>query len=180
MLFRSVLTGQTNSTITFYPNHNYTPGDYQLIMSNGCTTDTSSITHLRIGQTPLVNITRSPLPPYCSGDTIILSAQGTALTSYEWYPGNLNSQSIPVYSNANFFVIVYDTNGCSNSASLNITFGQSPIVPEILQSGNTLMTGNSLSSIQWYFNGSPIAGTQFITPSQAGNYSVTQIGRAHV
>jgi hypothetical protein len=72
---------------------------------------------------------------------------------------------------------IEDPNNCSGSttagAELVVTVTPTPAVPVVTQNGNTLSVDATMG-IQWYLNGSPIAGATSSTyvPMANGDYSV--------
>jgi hypothetical protein len=168
----TILQNATGNAINFYPN-GFHPGDYQLILTNGCGTDTSSVTHVISANRPVINIQPLQTAPYCSGDTITLTVQGNGLELYHWYPGNETHESIDVLTDGTYNVTAYDTNGCYDFDSYSITFTTSPPPITIIQSGNVLSIANVQGSIQWYYNLTPISNGTSVTATAAGVYIAT-------
>ncbi|HLG02735.1 MAG TPA: PKD domain-containing protein, partial [Bacteroidia bacterium] len=67
-----------------------------------------------------------------------------------------------------------NSNGCTNTATINIVVVAPPATPTITVAGNVLTSSVSGISYQWYLNGSPITGAtgQSHTAIQSGSYTV--------
>jgi gliding motility-associated-like protein len=148
-----------------------TPGTYTVTVSNasGCTA------------TALCTITNyAPVVAAVSGNTNgclgipqTLVATG-GFSSYLWSNG-ATTQAITVNGTGQYTVTVTSVNGCTATASLNVTFGPLPVVNmapfDTICQGQvaTLNAGPGFSSYLW----STGATTQTITAGGAGVYSVT-------
>ncbi len=121
----------------------------------------------------------------CSGTPITFTAITSNVTNptYSWTidgvaaPSTMSSLTWATPSDAVIVCTVEDINNCSGttvaSSQLNITVTPTPSVPVVVQDGNTLNV-DATSGIQWYLNGSPIAGAnaaQYV-PTFSGDYSV--------
>jgi large repetitive protein len=137
--------------------------------ANGCT------------GTANLNVTVNPLPTpaitgatnICQGATTTLDA-GSGYTDYLW-SGNIQTQTLSTGISGNYSVTVTDANGCTGTASVNVTVNPLP-VPSI--TGNTTIcqgattifdAGPGYTSYQW----SPSGSGQTLSAGTAGNYVVT-------
>jgi len=108
----------------------------------------------------------------CNGETINLNA-GTA-ASYLWST-SATTQTIGVTSSGTYSVIITDSNGCTNTDNVSVTFHANPVVDlgsDISicgTSGATLDAGTGMSSYNW----SSGQTSQTISPTASGTYSVT-------
>ena len=119
----NVISGQTNNTISVN-----TAGDYRAKVTdaNGCTSAYSN-PPLSIGEfaSPSVTIATVPGTTICTGDTATLTANvtgGTGTISYLWSNSD-TSQAISVAptTTTTYSVTVTDGNGCTATASQEIT-----------------------------------------------------------
>ena len=114
----------------------------------------------------------------CEGQSITLSV-ANATGSYVWSNG-ASTSSITVSNSGNYYVTVYDANGCANSSnSLNISVANDP-TPTISAGGDlefcegysVELVANPGQSFEWS-NG---LISQAISVTQSGTYSVTVTG----
>lgn len=149
-----------------------TSGIYWVIASNTSCSDTSAPVTVTFNAQPVVTITPSGSLSFCTGDSVILTANGG--TGFSWSTG-ATSQSIIVYSTGTYSVVVSNANGCTGSASVNVNVSPapnaiiSPSGPITICSGDfTTLTANAGVAWQWS-NG---ATTQTIVVTNPGNYWV--------
>jgi len=135
--------------------------------ANGC--QASDTVNVIVNTNPIVNLSNSII---CNGSSSTLNAGNTG-SSYLWNTGE-TTQTITVNTSGNYSVIVTTINGCSASASSNITIG-SPLnmnaANAVVCSGQSaiLDAGNSGNLFLW----STGATSQTITTIASGNYTVT-------
>ena len=133
---------------------------------------------------PEVSVSQST-SEICSGNPVTFTANVTNATdaTYSWSingvaaPSTTNSFTWAAPEDAVVICTITDPNNCSGttnaSGELVVTVTPTPAMPNITQNGNTLSV-DATSGIQWYMNGSPIAGATSPTyvPTANGNYSV--------
>ena len=110
----------------------------------------------------------------CTGSSITLSASTNA-SSYSWMPGGATTSSINVNQGGTYTLTVTDANGCSASASSNVTAGTSMSinlsdVTFCHHDSIVLDAGYPGMSYSWMPGGQT---TQSIMISRGGTYSVT-------
>ncbi|HTA81889.1 MAG TPA: SBBP repeat-containing protein [Bacteroidia bacterium] len=128
--------------------------------------------------TPLATITASPAEIFCAGDSVVLTAN-SGMSSYQWTPGSLNTQSITVKNPGTYTLVTLNSDGCL--ATANTTVVQTPaIIPQIIitpplcngDSGSiiikTLTGGTSPYTYLWN-TGNTSSGIRTLV----GSYSVT-------
>ncbi len=155
-------TGETTQSI----NVN-NPGSYSVTVTNnnGCS-GSSSQTVTMMEPTVISGSTQ-----ICQGQSTTLYASGSG--SYAWSNG-ASTSFITVNTPGNYTITVTLPNGCSSSATVNVSVGATP-TPVILgnttlcQGQSTTLTANGGSSYVWD-NGSM---NNSITVSQSGVYTVT-------
>jgi len=145
-------------------------GYAQYVWSNGSTDQTVSITQsgnvyvqifdsMGCSNTDTINITVNGLPStglssqllICDVDTISLDA-GTGFVSYLWNDGSTN-QSLIVFNDGQYTIEVSDTNSCSNTDTVQVTFGNIPSVSlgndTTICGGYTLNAGSGFATYLW-------------------------------
>ena len=111
----------------------------------GCT-NTSTVT-VTATNSPAVTVSANIQPPYCQGQTVILTPSITG-ASYLWTPTNQTTNSIGVSSTGTYSVAVTNPSGCTGtytSAPLTVTINQNPTVPVISVTPNPACAGQAVS-----------------------------------
>jgi len=135
--------------------------------ANGCSS--TSFSTVTVNQLPVVNLANTFI---CQGSTATLNA-GNAGSSFVWSTGQ-TSQSIIVNAAGTYTVTVTNAQGCSASATVQVSQGGSfsnTMNNVAFCSGGSavLNAGNPGSTYLWNTG----ATTQSITVTNGGNYSVT-------
>ncbi len=181
--------GATTPSITVNPTVNTR---YSLVVtaSNGYTD--SSVINVRVNQLPAV--TASPAAPaICTGNSATLTASGAA--SYAWSTtATTTSITVSPTNNASYSVTGTDANGCSASATSNVTVNALPVIG-VAPSATAICNGNSASltasggtGYSWsttattaVISVSPSAATTYVvTGTDANNCSATASGLVNV
>lgn len=160
-------SGNNNDTITVSPGSSTTYA-VNVIDGNGC--QATGFVNVTVNPNPVINIPAGVF--ICSGVSATLNA-GAGGTSYQWSTG-ATTQTISVSTQGNYSVTVTNSNGCTSSATTQVTVGGQVIsnntTTSICQGQSaTLDAGYSGLNYQWS-NG---ATTQTISVGTAGVYSVT-------
>ncbi|MFN8267217.1 MAG: M36 family metallopeptidase [Chitinophagales bacterium] len=114
----------TGSTLTFTPTSTITVNVSGTV--TGCSTaGTSSI---NITVTPKPTVTVDAVSPICGGQTATLQAHGA--DSYTWTGGlaSVSNPTTPVLNANASYTVTGTTNGCSNSAIVNVSVTPKPTV----------------------------------------------------
>ena len=143
----SVISGQTNNTISVN-----TAGDYRAKVTdaNGCTSDYSNVLAIAQFASPSVTIATVPGTTICTGDTATLTANPTGGSgsgyTYLWST-SATSQAIDVSptTTTTYSVTVTDSNGCTATASQEITASTAGTAIAAIDNNNT-MTFDGVSS----------------------------------
>ncbi|MDP2384874.1 MAG: gliding motility-associated C-terminal domain-containing protein [Bacteroidota bacterium] len=161
-------TGATTQTISVNSS-----GNYSVIVTNNCGSDTSQA--VTITTIPLPTITISGSNSICLGASTTLLASGAV--NYNWNTGT-NSNSIIVSPNINtsYTVVAYDTNNCSNSATYNVTVNTIPTanagVDQTICAGQSVTLNGSGGSI-YTWNSGQNSQSISVSPSNTFNYILT-------
>lgn len=113
---------------------------------------------------PLVTASVSPLSTgYCEGDLIVLNGNGA--TTYAWSGGVINGLAFELDSVSTYEVIGTDTNGCRDTAYMNIHINSLPIIqftpfPDSLCFLSPTLTLN-YTPTGGSFNGQAVIGNMF-------------------
>lgn len=144
--------------------------------SNGCTSSDTVSLVLNVPPTVTASAIDSTI---CAGEAVTLTGAGAI--SYNWMPLAISGVSITdnPTSTTSYSVIGIDVNGCSDTGTIAITVNPLPFV---ILSGNgnicvgdtAFLTGTSVGTSQWYFNGSIIVGATANTyaSNSAGVYNM--------
>ena len=145
---------------------------------NGCTSTTS----VTVTVNPLPVISASPnAPVLCNGQSVSLTASGGSF--YIWSPTTgLSSGSGATVSANPSAVIGTDVNGCTNTATVNVTVNPLPVIavspnaPVLCNGQSVSLTASGGNSYIW----SPTTGlssgtgaTVSANPTSTGTYIVT-------
>jgi gliding motility-associated-like protein len=140
-------------------------GTYTLtvIDANGCT-NTASTT---VTVNPLPNVDASSNSPTCEGFPLTLNGNPGGMSSYSWSGPNgfTSNEQNPTVSdsatslmNGTYTLIVTDANGCSNTASTDVTIYSLPPVdasynPPVCEGTNLSLVGQPVNMSSYSWNG---------------------------
>ncbi|MFN8416336.1 MAG: endo-1,4-beta-xylanase [Cytophagaceae bacterium] len=165
-----------------------TAGSYNVVVSSGNCSATSTNTTVTVNALPTATITAGGATTFCQGGSVVLSANtGTGLT-YQWRNGtsNIASATGATYtanSSGNYNVIVSSGNCSATSTSTTVTVN-APISVSVTPNGIqtlipsqpiTLTATTSATGVTYtWYNGTSVVGSNSATLSvtTAGNYSV--------
>ena len=170
----SLIPGMTNSLFQeLYWYSHPTQGEYLLVATNNCGSDTSGITTIINVGLPNDSISVIGNVPFCNGDSIVLSAMPGY--RYQWFPGNDSTQSLVIHTGGYYFLYVTDTTECINSNLVSISSFARPNTPVIYRDGPDIILNDSTNT-HWYLNGNSISGNFLnFSPSQSGYYFVEAV-----
>lgn len=146
---------------------------YSVVASNnyGCST-TASYT-LTVNAIPVVNIT---------GDTALCDGSVATLTcsnaqSFHWSTGS-NNRSINVTASGTYSVVVTNSYGCTNSASVTVRFYEHPQViitgdTVLCQGEGTQLTATAQGATSYLWSNGSTSPMIEVAPAQTTTYSVT-------
>lgn len=165
-----LLNGQTSSSYSTLQ-----AGSYWVRVANsyGCFKNSNS-QNVTVLPLPMASVSATGSTTFCQGGQTLLTAVPSS--SYFWSNG-ATSQSITVTTSGNYYVVVANANGCSDtSASITITVKSVPGAAIVAGGATTFCRGDSvlLSTNQAdnYLWNTGQTGQQ-VTVYNSGNYSVT-------
>ncbi|MBD2701643.1 cadherin domain-containing protein [Spirosoma sp. BT702] len=166
-------TGATTSSISVSTANTYS---VSLTGTNGCSS--TAIANVSVDQTPpLVSISPVSATLTCTTPSVSLTAVGTG--TYRWSTGTTTS-TISTTAAGTYSVTLTGANGCSSTATANVTADQTPPSITLSPSSATLTCTNPVASLSAVGNGtyrwSNGATTSSISVSTANAYSVTLTG----
>jgi gliding motility-associated-like protein len=146
-----------------------TPGVYGVLVSNGCGSDTTSVS-IGSSPAPVVNITNGSNVNICQGNTVTLQATGTG--NIDWL--GISTDSIITVGLSNMYTAIA-TNGCGiDSANVQVNVQPFPSINlppsyAVCLGDFAQVTPVYVGNILWY-NGSTATSQNINT---GGNYFVT-------
>lgn len=159
---------QQNPTITYN-----TPGVYavslQVSNANGSNTMTQN-GYITVNAAPSVSINADD-NTLCPGESAVLTALGANTYSWNQGLGSGSSKTVTPAATTQYTVIGTNTSTtCTNTASINIVVNPNPTTPAITQNANSLSINTAgTNTIQWFFNGNPIANANGSTLIMQGS-----------
>ncbi|HPF00841.1 MAG TPA: gliding motility-associated C-terminal domain-containing protein [Bacteroidales bacterium] len=133
-------------------------GTYSVVVSGtgGCTATASTSVLIN----PLPSVICSNGGPYCTGETIMLSASGASDYSWAGPAGFSSNSQTPEITNAQlshtgtYSVVGTDLNGCMNAATTTVNVNQSPEInisgeTEVCQDGTAVLSANGANLYIW-------------------------------
>ncbi len=156
------------------------PGVYYdtLASANGCDSVVQLL--LLVLPNPQVQIMAMGPTVLCSGDSVVLLAQGsTAHRTWQWYRNGVvlagsNDSVLTVTTTGTYYVVVQNLQGCvSTSSTLFIQVNPTPTPVATLSGGVLSLSGGPYTSYQWYRNNTPLTGATQATylPDSNGTYT---------
>jgi extracellular elastinolytic metalloproteinase len=154
----SDLPGATNTTLSLSSvDLSMTNYRYRVIITNTapCPPTISDVAILTVNAIPVVGANASPATVVCQGDMITLT--GTGATSYTWNNGVSNNVAFAATS-SNTYTVTGTQNGCSNTATIDITVNPLPDISisaspytRLLAGLTTTLTATSpVTTFAWY------------------------------
>ena len=169
------------------------PGSYTVLVSNPCSSATSNAATVTVNPVPATpTVTAGNSTTFCAGDSVVLSANTSGATSYQWFDGGAaltgaTTSTDTVLLAGSYTVTVTNAGGCTSapSAPTAVSVNPSPTAPAISAGGpTTFCQGNSVvltaspagaASYQWYLGGVLIgdATNAAYAGDVSGSYTVT-------
>ena len=175
------------ATGSIYTALGTSPGNYNVIVSNGPCSDTLAAPILVIDQPLVASTVQSGVYTICSNAPLLLQAMPTGSQSYVWYRngGQVASGPFSTYLAGlpgDYTVKVSDP-GCMDSTTTPITLNVNPAPTALINSSGPLQfcSGDSITlstsggvQYQWYVNNTiiPGANTTSIKVNSSGQYTV--------
>ena len=146
---------------------------YTAVDGNGCTVSGQTVVEVY----PLPQASIGAFGPFCSHDSVFTLNVGTPAGGYYNGVGVLNGMFFPSVPTPGTHVLQYvyvDTNGCSDTTTMNFGVNANPATPSISQIGvDSLMASVPGDSFVWLLNGQlHVINGQTIQAPQTGAYTV--------
>lgn len=146
--------------------------------ANNCTTTVDVV----VAEPTAVSVTSGGNASLCIGDLTPISANaigGTGSFTYMWTPGNLSGSTVNVAPSADetYTVVATDNNGCTGSATVDVTVNQLPVVTAAASTnlvctyGNDVQLTGSPSGGVW--SGTGVTADLFAPSTGVGSYDLT-------
>lgn len=131
-------------------------GIYTVLVSNevGCT----GVTSIEIAEASIEEVTISGELFLFSGETVVLTAN-EGFETYDWQPNGETTQSITVSEGGMYSVVVTNANGCTNTASVEVTENCPEIYLEITNLASQYCTTDEPVQLQGTPAGGVFSGT---------------------
>lgn len=177
----TITAGQGTTSITVVGTTSVT-GDVAVFGSNACGLGQPNSLTITINPKPVAGIFSTPDPPnICSGESIGLVATGG--NDATWYPGGFSGLSYDPTptGNTTYTAIVFNTSGCSDTATIYVTVSPSPVVSvsvtpfggEICQGQSATMTASGANTYVWSGGGNLYTLPAYtVTPNSTTTYTV--------
>ncbi len=173
------------NTMLMLGNNTFNMGNF-IKTGTGCTGAPTTFT-ITVNPKPAAAITVTGSTTFCTGGSVLLSAnEGEGLT-YQWKKDGVNIQyethaTYTANTAGNYTVVVTNGYGCSAiSAAVNVTVNPLPTAvitvngpAEVCTGGTVELTANAASAYQWYKDGIAIEGAvnASYAATASGQYSV--------
>ena len=125
----------------------------------------------------LPNVSISPVNALCAGQSATLTANGASTYNWNNGLGVGNNKSVSPNTNTTYTVTGTDANGCTNTASVNVTVNPLPTVSispvnELCAGQSATLTANGANTYSWD-NGLGEGNDKQVSPENTTTYTVT-------
>ena len=173
-------TGATTQTINVNAtaNTNTSVTTYSVTVTNSASCTGTASVNLTVTPNPTVTITDLPSLSVCSGTAVTLKA-GAGYTTYNWSTG-ATIDSITVNTAGTYSVTVSNANGCTGTASVNLTVTPNPTVTiaglaRICQGTVATYTATAAGTPSYLWSTGATTQTLTITANTDGTYTYSVI-----
>jgi hypothetical protein len=164
-------------------------GSYSVVVTaNGCSAVSAAVA-VTVAAAPTATITAGGATSFCTGGSVVLSANTGTGYSYQWLSNGsaINAATASTYTAtaSGSYAVLVTSGGCSaTSAATTVTVNPSPAATVTASGATSFCTGGSVVlsapagtgyTYQWRNNGTAITGATVssYTATSSGSYSVT-------
>ncbi|CAN5637141.1 hypothetical protein BH11BAC2_BH11BAC2_11410 [soil metagenome] len=163
-----------NPTYTYAGAGTY-PVTLSVTSSNGCVN--TIVQNVSVLAVPVAEA--GPSYTFCRGTAVTLN--GTGGGTYNWTPGNLNTQSITVVAmnTTMYYVTVTSANGCTSRDSVNVGVRNLPTAnagPDKAICAGVTTSLTASGGVSYLWSNGAVTPTISVTPATTTNYIVTVTG----
>ncbi len=101
-------------------------GTYDVVITDGNNCSATDSIEVVENAVPALNLGNDT--SYCAGGTINLTLDAGSGFTYSWNGGTSTAQTLNVSTDGNYFVVITDGNGCTNTDSLEVIENALPVV----------------------------------------------------
>lgn len=164
-----------NSVVNAVPFTATTSTTYQLIAANAAGCLDTILVSLTVLPRPVVAANASPANTICAGDLLTLSGSGAS--SYSWTNSVVDAVPFAPAASSVYTVTGTGANGCTNTATVQVTVNALPVVGYSAAPDDTVCAGTSVAvsgtgASTYVWSNGVSDGVPF-TPTVSGNYVVT-------
>jgi gliding motility-associated-like protein len=172
--------GGTNDTAT-----NLCPGTYTVVYTNTSNGAVDSTTVTVTGSSANIAVNAAATNPSCygynDGSVTTNPSGGAGPYTYQWTPGNMNTQNVTGLSAGTYTVTATDANGCSgfqvitltNPAGMSFTLSSQPPYCSACNGSASVTVVGGAPGYSYNWNSSPVQNTPNATNLCSGSYTVS-------
>ncbi|MBI2273886.1 MAG: HYR domain-containing protein [Bacteroidetes bacterium] len=160
-------------------------GNYSVTISNGSCTASSESVSVVVNALPAATITAGSATTFCTGGSVLLSANSGAGLTYQWHN---NGSPISGATSANYsatisgnYTVTVNNGSCAATANpITVTVTSVPVATitaagatSFCTGGSVVLTASAATGYNWFKNGVALGiNSQTYTAANSGNYTV--------
>ncbi len=155
-------------------------GNYELIVSNSCGSDTSIVYTAIVDDTLDLSLNVTGELQFCAGGQVLLSVDIDTNATFTWYHDeteieDASATELTVTEGGDYMLIGQNTCGSDSTEAVTVIVNPLPPVPVITASGDLLIVSPAGGTMQWFQDGNELTGeaNDTLQVTENGIYSVT-------